>query len=405
MKMTIFNEVEAYPTDPIFGLQEAFKKDANPRKVDLTLGVYRGEDLKTVILPSVKEAEHLLNCKEEGKVYLPIGGDESYIRATKALVFGKELCEEYGGNLLGVQSVGGTGALFLGGKFLYREIGKKIYLPSPTWPNHSAIFAACGMELASYPYYNGENGTFAFDKMVETLSKVERGSIVLLHGCCHNPTGCDPTKEQWRKLSALFHARGLIAFFDFAYQGFGCGIEEDAFAIRHFAEKKHEMFVAASYSKTFALYGERIGTLFITSQKKGISQSIASVVQRCARTCYSNPPRHGAGIIKTILESHHLKKMWEAELDEMRVRLSKIRCAFVDTLNQSIGEGRFDFLRKGKGLFAMLGLSQEEVKGLMDRYAIYVAPGGRINLSGLNLSCPPSENFSYVIDAIVSVLE
>ncbi|MCP5505560.1 MAG: aspartate/tyrosine/aromatic aminotransferase [Chlamydiales bacterium] len=394
--MSIFEVVKPLPPDPIFGLATRFKKDKNPNKVDLTVGIFRDENLTTEPLRSVKEAEKILLKIEEDKLYLPISGDEAFIKEAQKLIFGEDYCKREGKTLYGVQTVGGTGGLRLGGEFLSREVTKKVYLSNPTWPNHRGIFEACGMDIEVYPYYHSETHTLDFERMLDTLSKAPERSVVVLHGCCHNPTGCDPTDAQWKELSTFFLKNKLIPFFDFAYQGFGRGLEEDAWAIRHFASQGHEMFVAASYSKNFGLYGERIGCLSIIAKNEQLSQNLSTVVKRLARVNYSNPPRHGAGIITTILQDAGLVEMWKGELDQMRERANQMKTELVEALQKQYGKDKFGFLKRRYGLFSMLGIDEVQVNRMMDEYGVYLTKSGRINLTGLN-----ENNLSYVIEALL----
>lgn len=398
--MSFFEHVKPFPADPIFGLASQFKKDPNPNKVDLVVGVYRERDLKTHTMRSVQEAEKQLIKTEGNKNYLPIAGQKSFIQATQKLVFGESFCKESQGRLFGIQSIGGTGGLSLGGHFLAQEISKNLYVSDPTWPNHLGIFEACKMEVKRYPYYNQETYSVDYERMLDCFSKLPEKSVVLLHACCQNPTGCDLTQSQWRELSSLFLKRKLIPFFDFAYQGFGQGLEEDAWGLRHFAEKGHEMLVAASYSKNFGLYGERVGCLSILTKSEQWSQNVGSVVQRLARVIYSNPPRHGAAIINTILQDVGLIEMWKGEVAQMRVRIESMRSELADALTTQFGKERFAFLKNRQGLFSMLGLEKEQVKRMREEYGVYCAGSSRVNLTGL---C--AENLSYVIEAIVKTSE
>lgn len=394
--MSFFETVEPFPADPIFGLEARFKKDQNPKKVDLVVGVYRGPDLKTSTLRSVKEAEKILMRVEEDKAYLPIGGQETFIKSSQELVFGEAFCKEAKGTLLGAQTLGGTGGLRLGGEFLKREVTKNVYVSNPTWPNHWGVFEACGMVVEEYPYYNSETHTIDYERMLNFFSQISEKSVVVLHGCCHNPTGCDLNQSQWRELSSLFLKRKLIPFFDLAYQGFGRGLDEDVWAVRHFAEKGHEMFVAASYSKNFGLYGERIGCLSLLLKNEQISQNVGSVIKRLVRVNYSNPPRHGAGLITTILQDVGLKEMWIGEVNHMRQRIEEMRSELADALARQFGKERFSFLKRRQGLFSMLGLDKEQVERLREEYGVYCTGSSRINLTGLS-----DENSAYVIEAIV----
>lgn len=394
--MSLFEKVELAPPDPIFGLEARFKKDKNPKKVNLTVGIYRSPDLKTRTMRSVSEAERILMKAEENKTYLPMGGQESFIKASQELVFGKAFSEKIQGRLFGIQSLGGTGGLQLGGEFIKREVTGHVYVSDPTWPNHIGIFEACGMTIERYPYYNHETHTVDFESMLKFFSQVPEKSVVVLHACCHNPSGCDLNHSQWKELSSLFLKRKLIPFFDFAYQGFGNGIDEDAWGLRTFAEEGHEMFVAASYSKNFGLYGERIGCLSILSKNDQVSQNVGSVVKRLARVTYSNPPRHGAGLVTTILNDATLKKMWIEEVTQMRMRIEEVRSELANALAVQFGKDRFSFLKSRLGLFSMLGLQKEQVERLRAEYGIYCTGSSRVNLSGLS-----KENLPYVIEAIV----
>lgn len=394
--MSLFEQVELLPPDPLFGLEARYKKDKNPNKVDLTVGVYRDASLKTRTLRSVSEAEKVLLRVEENKGYLPIGGQESFIKSAQNLIFGELFCKEVEGRLFGAQSLGGTGGLRIGGEFLKKEVTDRVYVSDPTWPNHYGVFERCGMTVEKYPYYNNETQTIDYERMLNFLAQVPEKSVIVFHGCCHNPTGCDLNPAQWREVSALILKHKLIPFFDFAYQGFGKGIEEDAWAIRHFAEKGHEMFVASSYSKNFGLYGERIGCLSILSKNEQLNQNVASVVKKLIRTNYSNPPRHGAGIITTILQDVGLKEMWMGEVDQMRTRIEGLRSELSDALAAQFGKDKFSFIKRRQGLFSMLGLNKDQVERLRDEYAVYCAGSSRVNLSGLS-----EENLTYVIEAIV----
>ncbi|MEM8727467.1 MAG: amino acid aminotransferase [Chlamydiota bacterium] len=394
--MSIFENVPSLPPDPIFGLGIRFKKDTHPHKVDLTVGIFRDEDLGASTLRSVKEAERVLEKVEKNKLYLSMVGDQTFIEEAQKLVFGADFCNEATGTLFGVQTIGGTGGLRLGGDFLAREVTKRVYLSDPSWSNHRGIFEGCGMEIKFYPYYGCERHTFDFERMLEALSHAPANSVVVLHGCCHNPTGCDPTEAQWKALSTFLLEKKLIPFFDFAYQGLGRGLEEDAWAIRHFAAQGHEMFVAASYSKNFGLYGERIGCLSVTAKNRQLSQNLATAFERLARIGYSNPPRHGAGIVTTILRDFGLSQLWKGEVNQMRTRITRMRNGLADALEKRFGKDRFGFLRRRHGLFSMPGIDEKQVDRMIDEYGVYLTRGGRINLTGLN-----EKNLPYVIEAIV----
>ncbi|NGX50983.1 MAG: Aspartate aminotransferase [Chlamydiae bacterium] len=394
--MSLFEKVEHSPADPIFGLAARYKKDKNPNKVDLGVGVYRGSDLKNHTMRCVSEAEKVLMKLEENKGYLPIGGHDSFIKVAQDLAFGEAFCKEARGRLFGAQSIGGTGALRLGGELLKREVTERVYVSDPTWPNHIGVFEGCGMKVERYPYYNKETHMIDHERMLNFFAQIPERSVVVLHTCCHNPTGCDLNPSQWRDLSTLFLKRKLIPFFDFAYQGFGRGIEEDAWALRHFAEKGHELFLAASYSKSFGLYGERVGSLSILSKNEQVSQNVGSVIRRLARVNYSNPPRHGSGIVTIILQDSGLREMWIGEVNAMRRRAMEMRSELFDALTAQFGRERFSFLKMRLGLFSMLGLEREQVERMREEYGIYCTDSSRVNLTGLS-----EENLPYVIEAIV----
>lgn len=396
--MSLFDHVEPFPPDPIFGLGARIKKDENPNKIDLTVGVYHDDELKAVTMQAVKEAEKKLLDSEKNKTYLPMGGKEDYLQVTKELIFGKDFVSSEGERLFAAQTLGGTGALRIGGDFIFRELSKKVYVSSPTWPNHKGIFGAVGMEICTYPYYSEERKELDFDRMLDTLSQAPEKSVVVLHTCCHNPSGCDPTQEQWKELSHLILRKKLIPFFDFAYLGFAKGIEEDPWPIRYFAEQGHELFVAASFSKNFGLYGERTGCLLILSKKA--PDALSSVVKRIIRTNYSNPPRHGASLVALILQDEALRKTWQEELDRMRERVERMRTDLCEALTSQFGEESFGFLKTRYGMFSLLGLKESQVNRMIDSFSVYLTGDGRINLTGLN-----SQNLSYVVDAIIKTRE
>jgi len=397
--MSIFENVKAFPPDPIFGLSARFKKDKKPSKVDLTVGVFKDKDLKTLTQRSVKEAEKVLLKGEKDKTYLPISGSDPFIQESQKLIFGEALKKKLQKTLVGAQSLGGTGALRLAGDFLFRECTKTVYVSDPTWPNHYGIFEAAGLEVKKYPYYNSENHSLDFERLLNSLSNAKEHSAVVLHACCHNPTGCDPSQAQWKELSSLMLKNKLIPVFDFAYQGFGQGIDEDAWAVRHFAEQGHEMFVAASYSKNFGLYGERVGSLSVITKNEQIAQNVFSVVKRLARVTYSNPPRHGSSVVATILQDVGLTEIWKGEVDHMRERANEMRTALNEELSRQFGKDRFSYLKRRFGMFSMLGILPEQVERMMEEYGVYLTKGGRVNLTGLS-----EDNLPHVIESIVKTM-
>ncbi len=383
----IFSKITDVPPDTIFGINDLFLSDTRQNKINLTVGILIEEDGKSAqILPSVKLAEAEILKASTTKNYLPIDGDSEYIELTKKLVFGEsDLSLIYG-----AQTVGGTSALRTLADFCKNEISPHISIPEPTWENHENIFRRVGLTIDKYPYPNG---------MYEHLSKIPIGSVVLLHAMCHNPTGHDLTKREWEKLECLFRERKLIPFFDSAYQGFGEGINEDAFAIRYFAEKGHECLVAHSYSKSFSLYGERVGALFVLMKNKSSFDLVKRNIRSLIRTTYSNPPRHGAAIVKLILQAPNLRTMWEKELDGSRLRMQNIRKLFGMKLKEKMPSRQFPYLKEGHGFFCLLGLTDEQSDILRDKFAIYTAPKSRVNLTAIT-----AKNIDIIVDSILRVI-
>jgi len=396
--MDFFEHIEEAPADPIFGLGAAFRKDSRQSKVNLGIGAYCTADLKPHIMTSVKEAERKLLESESSKNYLPIEGDPKYLELAKELMFGAVASRP----IASVQSVGGTGALRLGADFLVQSGIKEIYLPDPTWGNHKRIFATAGLKVHTYPYYNPEIHGVDFEAMMEAVGQMPPTSAILLHGCCHNPTGFDPTEAQFAELLTKLTERGVLPFFDIAYQGFGDGIEQDAGAIRKFVEAGTQILVACSFSKNFGLYAERTGVLFAACTSKQQQEAVLSQLKVLVRGNYSNPACHGARIVANILGNPALKTKWQHELETMRGRIGAMRQALVSELSlRSKGSAEpFAYIGRSKGMFAFTGLSGELADRLIFDYGIYLLKNGRINLAGLN-----TENISYVADGIMTVYE
>ena len=351
------------------------------------MGIFIEEDGKSAqILPSVHLAEEKILQFSDTKNYLPIDGDLDYVELTKKLVFGE-------GNLFniyGAQTIGGTSALRIIADFIRKEISNTISIPNPTWENHKNVFTKAGLVIDEYPYP---------ESMYEHICKLPSGTVVLLHAMCHNPTGIDLTKSEWEKLEIVFRERKLIPFFDTAYQGFGIGIEEDAWPIRYFLEKGHEFFVAHSYSKSFSLYGERVGALFVVIKDKVLLDRVRRNIRSLIRTAYSNPPRHGAAIVKHVLHTQNLRLMWELEMTKARNRMQNLRNLFSLKLKEKIPEKVFPYLDEGHGFFALLALSQVQTDKLRDEFAIYTAGRSRVNLTALN-----SKNIDYIVNSIAKVV-
>ena len=393
--MSRFSHAPVYPPDQIFGLSTAFQLDERPEKIDLSVGVYRNEKLEAEILPVVKIAEERMIGEEKEKSYLRIDGEPTFNDLAKELLFADCIPHE---NIYAAQTVGGTSALHLGGEFLFQLDYSQIALPTPTWANHQGIFLNTDLHIEQFPYYDKTNNELMFDDMLDALKHLAENTAVMLHGSCHNPTGCDPTLEQWKEISEVMKKKKLIPFFDVAYQGLGRSLDEDAEAARFFAKEGHEMLVAFSFSKSFGLYGERTGVFFAVTESEKAAGHIASMTKRHIRSNYSNPPRHGALIVRTILQNEELKKMWIDQLGAMQVRLSEMRNLLADKLTEKLGTD-YSFMKKRYGLFSYTGLREESVKKLIDEHAIYMPNSGRINITGLN-----QNNIDIVAEAIKEVM-
>lgn len=394
-----FTSVELLPVDPIFGLPILFAEDKNPNKVNLGIGAYRDAAGKPLVLSCVKKAEKLILEKNANKEYLPIEGAASFISASLKLIFGDALYTQVKERLFGAQTVGGTNALRIAGDFLSRNGMRNIYFPEFTWPNHRLIFSYANMQIATYPYYDQQHHTLNFSGMCKAIQHMPPGSIVLLHACCHNPTGVDPSQNQWKELSELIKAKNLIPLFDLAYQGFGTDLQQDAFSVRYFAEQGHELFIASSYAKNLGLYGERVGALAVITHEENHTKKVASQLKQLIRSSYSNPPLHGEQIVTTILESKNLSEEWETELSEMRKRIIDMRIALSTGLKKAGISQEMSFLETQKGIFSFLGITKEQVHLLRNQYGIYLPDNGRINMAGLTY-----QNMNYVVEAIVALM-
>lgn len=395
-----FKHIEQAPPDPIIGLTEAFNNDSSPNKVNLGVGVYQDAAGKVPILDVVREATTQYTAAEATKSYLPIDGLASYNKEVQKLLLGADSQIIAEGRAVTVQSIGGTGALKIGADFLRRFLpDSQVWLSNPSWENHRQLFEAAGFVVNNYPYFDPETHGLKFNAMLETLKTLPPNSVVVLHACCHNPTGVDLTEEQWKLTSDVFQSRRLIPFLDFAYQGFGESIDSDAFAIRAFAEAGLPCLIASSFSKSFALYRERIGALTILTTDAEESKRILSQVKRVIRTNYSSPASYGAQIVSLVLSDPKLRGKWEIELADMRDRILSMRQQFVEKLREIGVEQDFNFIKNQRGMFSYSGLSPEAVKKLRDEYSLYIVGSGRICLAALN-----ENNLDYVCEAIASVL-
>ena len=397
----IFADVLLAPADPILGLTESFKNDPRPSKVNLGVGIYKDESGQTPILESVKSAEAKLLQTETSKNYFGIEGLEAYNSAVLSLLFGKESKIVAANRALVAQAPGGTGALRVAAEFLMRNTpSKKIWVSNPTWANHNNIFTSAGLSVEQYTYYRNEDHTLDFVGMLQTLAKAEHGDIVLLHACCHNPTGIDPSLAQWQQIGELCRDKGLVPLFDFAYQGFGKGIDEDAAGLQAVAELVPELIVASSFSKNFGLYNERVGAVTLLASKQEQTINAFSQLKRIIRSTYSNPPAHGALIVSTIMNDPALYEIWKHELTQMRVRIAKMRQLFVETLKAEGVKQDFGFISQQAGMFSFSGFNKAQVKNLRENFAIYIVDSGRISVAGMTKT-----NIPIICKAIGTVLK
>lgn len=388
----------AAAADPILGLTDAFRADARTGKVNLSVGVYQDAEGASPVLATVKAAERLILSGESTKAYLPISGDGAYTREAARLVFGDALTES--GRIASVHTPGGTGALRLAGEFARHVLGvKQVWLSQPTWPNHQGIFGAVGLEAKGYPYYDATAKNVNFAGMRAALEGASPGDAVLLHACCHNPSGADLDTDQWSALAGILGERRLLPIVDFAYQGFGDGLETDAQGVRVLTEAGLEVIVCSSFSKNFGLYRERVGVLSLLAQNADDAARVMGQAKALIRTNFSNPPAHGGAIVSTILLSDELRARWIVELDEMRARIAGMRFALVDGLRAAGATQDFSFLLEQKGMFSFSGLTPEQVKILREAHAVYIVGNGRINVAGLTPA-----NVSGVCAAIAAVL-
>ena len=397
----MFEKLEAAPPDPILGLSAAFREDPNPHKVNLGVGEYRNAEGLTPVLDAVREAERRMLAAETTKTYLPIDGTPEYGRSVRQLLFGDDSGKmEAAGSVVTVQAPGGTGALRLAGDLLHRLFpDSRIWLSAPTWANHAKIFEAAGLQVMTYSYFDSDANALDFECMHRSLETIPAGDVALLHGCCHNPTGADPTRKQWQRIARTLTDRGVLPLVDFAYQGLGDGLRADAAGLGALGDAGGELFVASSFSKNFGLYKERAGALTAIAASRDAAESVLTHLKICARTNFSNPPAHGSAIVTEVLRDQQLRACWEEELDRMRNRINGMRRLFVDKLKERGVAADFSFIERQRGMFSFSGLSAEQGKELRDRDAIYIGGSGRINVAGLT-----EENIDRVCDGMARVL-
>ena len=393
----MFETLSPAPADPILGLTDAYNKDENPAKINLGVGVYKDADGRTPILASVNVAEERL--LGVSKSYLSIEGTAAYGTAVRQLLLGTNHNILTQNRAVTVHTPGGTGALRVASDFVHKMFpAAAIWVSEPTWANHAQVFQAAGLQVKTYPYFDPASNDLNVDVMLQSLAQAQSGDILLLHGCCHNPTGVDPSPEQWRQIGAWTAERGILPLVDFAYQGFGDGLREDAAGLLAICESNRELLIASSFSKNFGLYNERVGALTLVAET-AVAKTALSQLKICVRANYSNPPAHGSGLVTTILEDAGLRGQWEGELAQMRDRINGVRAQLVAKLEQ-LGVGRdFSFIQRQKGMFSLTGLTREQVDTLRCDFAIYIVGSGRINVAGLG-----TENLGRFCESLAQVL-
>ncbi|PSB92078.1 amino acid aminotransferase [Candidatus Pandoraea novymonadis] len=398
--MKLFSSVELAPHDPILGLNEAFNADNRPNKVNLGVGVYFDSNGKLPLLRAVQEAEKQRIAARLPRGYLPIEGIAAYNVAVQQILFGKDsnlLAEK---RVVTVQTLGGTGALKIGADFLKQlNPNVNVAISDPSWENHRALFSSVGFNVISYPYYDPHTHGVNLSNMLDMLDKESPGTIVVLHACCHNPTGVDLSLEQWAQVLEVIKKRNLVPFIDIAYQGFGDGIDADAAVIRLFAKSELNFFISSSFSKSFSLYGERVGALSIVTRSNDESTRVLSQLKCVIRTNYSNPPTHGAAVVSSVLGTPELRTMWEDELTQMRQRIHSMRLSIVERLLSQDGDRDFSFVIQQRGMFSYSGLSADQVERLREKFGIYAVSTGRICVATLN-----EKNIDYVASSIAQVI-
>ena len=398
--MSLFSAVEMAPRDPILGLNEQFNADPNPKKVNLGVGVYFDDNGKLPLLQCVQAAEKAMMEKPAARGYLPIDGIAAYDNAVKALVFGADSDVVKSGRVATVQAIGGTGGLKIGADFLKKiNPNARVLISDPSWENHRALFTNAGFDVGTYRYYDAATRSVNFDGMLADLRAATPGTIVVLHACCHNPTGYDLTPEQWEQVIPVVKERGLVPFLDMAYQGFGHGIREDGAVIGKFVAAGLNIFVSTSFSKSFSLYGERVGALSVVASEKEEAVRVLSQLKIVVRTNYSNPPTHGGAVVAAVLNDPELRALWEKELGEMRVRIKAMRQQLVDGLKAAGVQQDMSFITEQIGMFSYSGLSRDQMVRLREEFGVYGTDTGRMCVAALN-----SKNIGYVCESIARVM-
>jgi aromatic-amino-acid transaminase len=400
MNASLLSTVEMAPRDPILGITEAFNADISPHKVNLGVGVYCADDGKVPVLDCVRRAEQKLAEGPLAKNYLPIDGMPAYDRAVQQVLFGAENAAVRQGRIVTAQTLGGTGGLKVGADLLRRiDPGAEVWISDPSWENHRALFEYAGFKVNAYPYYDASTHGVNFDGMTGMLQKLPAGAIVVLHACCHNPTGVDLSPAQWERVIEIVNSRGLVPLLDIAYQGFAEGLDADAAAVRRFTAACPVVFVSSSFSKSLSLYGERVGALSIVTGSADEAARVLSQLKRVIRTNYSNPPTHGGQAVTMVLTTPELRTLWESELGQMRDRIKMMRRELVAKVRAIRADFDFSFVIQQRGMFSYSGLSKEQVQRLRKEFSVYAIDSGRICVAALN-----SKNIDYAARAIASVL-
>jgi aspartate aminotransferase len=397
----MFQSLPALPADPILGLMASYRADSNPKKIDLGIGVYKNEAGDTPVMTAVKKAEGMILDSQTTKSYVGPTGAAGYNAIVAELLLGKSLNDSLGKRRVTVQSPGGCGGLRLAAEFIKSaNPDATVWVSNPTWANHVPLLGSAGLKIAEYPYYDYDSHSVKFDEMIECLSKIDNGDIVLLHGCCHNPCGADLNKQQWQQVRDVVLKQGFTVFIDLAYQGLGDGLEEDVYGTRLLAESLPELIVVSSCSKNFGLYRERTGAMTLICDSEAATAVATTQIAGAARAMYSMPPDHGAAIVQLILTNDVLRAEWDAELTEMRDRINGLRSQFVKQI-QSIGiKQDFSFIEREKGMFSFLGVNVGQVQTLVNDYSIYLVNSSRINVAGIN-----DANIEYLSNSLATVLK
>ncbi len=397
----MFEHIEAFPGDPILSLNEDFQQDPRTSKVNLSIGIYFDEEGRLPVMQAVEQAEAALLSDMGPRPYLPMAGIAAYRQAVQALVFGEDCAARAEGRIATLQTLGGSGALRVGADFLKRYFPTaEMWISDPSWENHRVVFERAGFKVNSYPYYDAETGGLKFDAMLAAIEAIPQGGIVLLHACCHNPTGVDLNVDQWRQVIGVLKARKLLPFVDMAYQGFGSGLDDDAFAVRELARQNVPCLVANSFSKNFSLYGERCGGLSVVCQSADEASRVLGQLTGAVRANYSNPPTHGARVVARVLTTPELRKSWEAELAAMCQRIASMRQAIHDQLRAHVSGEKLSRYITQRGMFTYTGLTADQVDRLKNEHGVYVLRSGRMCVAGLN-----ERNVGVVAHAIGQVLK